>query len=211
MVTADPRFRPCAGPTGPDALITTGPSTGPQKGDVAREHKPGLDRLRRPGPFRDAHGVRRPRRDARGVVVRAGAPVLFGATGDLARKKLFPALYHLAAAKRLGVPVVGVASSDWDDARLRRYAIEAVEAAEGRVDGPVLDELGGGLAMVSGDYRDPGTFAALGRRQFRARDSQLWCNQEEPPGVVYGREEPWVLTIGCSWRQPCRTWTWSIR
>ncbi len=42
--------------------------------------------------------------------MRAGALVLFGATGDLARKKLFPALYHLAAAKQLGVPVVGVAS-----------------------------------------------------------------------------------------------------
>src|SRR6266536_3675432 len=136
----------------------------PEKGDVAREHKPGLDRLGRPGPLRAAHGVRRRRRDAGGVVMRADALVLFGATGDLARKKLFPALYHLAATKLLGVPVVGVAFSDWDDARLRRYAAEAVEAAEGRVDGPVLDELGGGLAMVSGDYRDPATFAALARR-----------------------------------------------
>lgn len=44
--------------------------------------------------------------------------VLFGATGDLARKKLFPALYHLAAAGRLNLPVVGVASSAWDDSKL---------------------------------------------------------------------------------------------
>ncbi len=64
--------------------------------------------------------------------MRAGALVLFGATGDLARKKLFPALYHLAAAKQLGVPVVGVAVSDWDDARLRAYAIEAVPAGRAR-------------------------------------------------------------------------------
>jgi len=96
--------------------------------------------------------------------MRAGALVLFGATGDLARKKLFPALYHLAAAKQLGVPVVGVAVSDWDDARLRAYATEAVQAAEGQVDGRVLDELAGSLRMVSGDYRDPATFAALARR-----------------------------------------------
>jgi glucose-6-phosphate 1-dehydrogenase len=97
--------------------------------------------------------------------MRADALVLFGATGDLARKKIFPALYHLAAAKQLGVPVVGVAVSDWDDVRLRAYAAEAVQAAEGgQVDEPVLDELAGGLAMVSGDYRDPATFAALARR-----------------------------------------------
>ncbi len=96
--------------------------------------------------------------------MRAGALVLFGATGDLARKKLFPALYHLAAAKQLGAPVAGVAVSDWDDARLRGYATEAAQAAEGQVDGPVLDELASGLAMVSGDYREPATFAALARR-----------------------------------------------
>ena len=96
--------------------------------------------------------------------MRADALVLFGATGDLARKKLFPALYQLAAAKRLGVPIVAVAVSDWDDARLRAYATEAVGAAGGQVDGPVLEELAGGLAMVSGDYRDPATFAALARR-----------------------------------------------
>jgi glucose-6-phosphate 1-dehydrogenase len=102
--------------------------------------------------------------DAGAVVMRADALVLFGATGDLARKKLFPALYHLAAAKQLGVPVVGVAVSDWDDARLRGYAAEAVEAAEGHVDGPAVKELAGGLAMVSGDYRDPATFTALAGR-----------------------------------------------
>jgi glucose-6-phosphate 1-dehydrogenase len=94
----------------------------------------------------------------------ADALVLFGATGDLARKKLFPALYHLAAAKRLGVPVVGVAVSDWDDAQLRGYATGAVQAAEGQVGGPALDELAGSLMMVSGDYRDPATFASLARR-----------------------------------------------
>jgi glucose-6-phosphate 1-dehydrogenase len=94
----------------------------------------------------------------------ADALVLFGATGDLARKKLFPALYQLTAANRLGVPVVGVAVSDWDDAQLRGYATESVKATAGQVDGSVLDELAGSLMMVSGDYRDPATFAALARR-----------------------------------------------
>ena len=61
--------------------------------------------------------------------MRADALVLFGATGDLARKKLFPALHRLAAVKQLGVPVIGVAVSDWDDAQLRAYAAEAAGAA----------------------------------------------------------------------------------
>jgi glucose-6-phosphate 1-dehydrogenase len=108
--------------------------------------------------------------------------VLFGATGDLARKKLFPALYRLAA-KQLGVPVVGVAVSDWDDARLRAYATEAVQAAEGQVDGPALKELAGGLAMVSGDYRDPATFAALARRLAEAGAARPVYYLAIPPGL----------------------------
>ena len=97
-------------------------------------------------------------------MMRADALVLFGATGDLARKKLFPALYHLAAARCLGVPVVAVAVSNWDDTRLRAYATEAVDAAKVEVDGTALKELADSLAMVSGDYRDPATFAVLARR-----------------------------------------------
>ena len=96
--------------------------------------------------------------------MRADALVLFGATGDLARKKLFPALYQLAAAKQLGVPVIGVAVSDWDDTQMRAFATQAVQAANGHVDGAALDELVTGLAIVSGDYRDRSTFAALASR-----------------------------------------------
>jgi glucose-6-phosphate 1-dehydrogenase len=104
-----------------------------------------------------------PGQQVSGRPARADALVLFGATGDLARKKLFPALYELAAAKSLGVPIVAVAVPDWDDARLRSYATEAVQAGGG-VDGEVLGDLVVGLAMVSGDYRDRATFAALARR-----------------------------------------------
>jgi glucose-6-phosphate 1-dehydrogenase len=115
--------------------------------------------------------------------MRADALVLFGATGDLARKKLFPALYHLAAAKRLDVPIVAVAFSDWDDAQLRGYATEAVAAAVGQVDGPVLDELVRGLVMVSGDYRDPATFAALARRLAEAGAARPVHYLAIPPGL----------------------------
>ena len=52
----------------------------------------------------------------------ADALVMFGITGDLARKKLFPALYALEADDRLHVPIVGVARSDWTRDELRDYA-----------------------------------------------------------------------------------------
>jgi glucose-6-phosphate 1-dehydrogenase len=95
---------------------------------------------------------------------RANALVLFGATGDLARKKLFPALYHLTAAGRLRLPVVGVAASEWGDAELRRYAADSVRGAVEDVDTATLAQLTGRLAMVSGDYRDAGTFSSLAKR-----------------------------------------------
>jgi glucose-6-phosphate 1-dehydrogenase len=95
---------------------------------------------------------------------RADALVLFGATGDLACKMLFPALYRLAAAGQLDVPVIGVAASDWDDAALARYAADAVEATEQTVDKAALSRLRDALAMVSGDYREAATFDTLARR-----------------------------------------------
>ncbi len=98
------------------------------------------------------------------TVGRADALVLFGATGDLARKKLFPALYHLAAAGRLDLPVVGVASSDWDDDRLREYAVDAVRTAVDDVDAAALERLISRVAMVSGDYRAADTFSSLAKR-----------------------------------------------
>ena len=55
----------------------------------------------------------------------ADALVLFGATGDLAKRKLFPALYHLERTGQLHVPVIGVARSDWTDAAFCEHAKEA--------------------------------------------------------------------------------------
>ena len=88
------------------------------------------------------------------------ALVLFGATGDLAKKKIFPAIYRLQARGLLDIPIVGVASSEWDDETLRRYAHDAV-AAKTDVDPVVWDRLASRLCYVSGDYRDEGTFRAI--------------------------------------------------
>jgi glucose-6-phosphate 1-dehydrogenase len=97
--------------------------------------------------------------------VRSDALVLFGATGDLARKKLFPALYHLTAAGRLDLPVVGVALSDLDgDDAFRDQAREAIEAGVDEVDDKALTGLLQRLRLVNGDYRSAATFTELAGR-----------------------------------------------
>jgi len=91
----------------------------------------------------------------------ADALILFGITGDLARRKLIPALYELAAAGELDIPVVGVAGRSWDDAALRNHARQAIEATGITVNGKVFDQLASRLQYVAGDYRNPATFQAI--------------------------------------------------
>ena len=92
---------------------------------------------------------------------RSDALVLFGATGDLAHKKIFPALYRLEADDRLDVPVVGVASSEGDDdllrAKVRASVAELVDDAEPAV----VERLVARVRYVSGDYRSAGVFDDL--------------------------------------------------
>ena len=95
---------------------------------------------------------------------RADSLILFGITGDLARKKLFSALYDLTAAGRLDMPVVGVASRDWNDEALRLHAREALEATGRLVADDVFVRLAANLCYVSGDYRDPATYADIAKR-----------------------------------------------
>lgn len=94
----------------------------------------------------------------------ADALILFGITGDLARKKLFAALYDLTEAGRLDIPVIGVASRGWDDQTLRREARTALEASGRAVDDAVFDRLASNLTYVSGNYKDPATYAEIARR-----------------------------------------------
>ncbi len=88
----------------------------------------------------------------------ADAVVLFGATGDLARKKLFPALYRLAKRGRPRIPIVGVARSDWDDDQLRDHAREAAAADVGTLESAAFAEcfcaLAGGDLHLALPHRD---------------------------------------------------------
>jgi glucose-6-phosphate 1-dehydrogenase len=114
---------------------------------------------------------------------RADALVLFGATGDLARKQLFPALYRLAARGQLDCPVVGVAATAWSHDELRDHARGAVERAVPDTDEAALAAFLAGLAMVSGDYRDPETFQTLATRLAEAGAEHPVHYLAIPPGL----------------------------
>src|SRR5499433_4204417 len=88
------------------------------------------------------------------------ALVFFGATGDLAYKKIFPALQAMVKRGHLNVPVVGVAKAGWNLDRLRARARESLEQ-HGGVDAVAFEKLCSLLRYVDGDYQDPATFKAL--------------------------------------------------
>ena len=92
---------------------------------------------------------------------RSDALVLFGATGDLADKKIFPALYELAKGGALDVPVVGVAGRNWSLAQLRDRVKDSVERSGGIDDSSALHRLLSLLSYVSGDYNDQATYTAI--------------------------------------------------
>jgi len=93
---------------------------------------------------------------------RSDAIVLFGASGDLAKKMLFPALAQLAQDGRLPAQVVGVAASDWDDEGLRKHARQSIaEHGSDHVDSAAVTQLLDALSYVRGDYRDDQTFVRL--------------------------------------------------
>ena len=90
------------------------------------------------------------------------ALVFFGATGDLAYKKIFPSLQAMARRGELDVPVIGVAKAGWTLDQLRNRAQESVEKYGG-LDRDAFAGLSERLRYVDGDYKDPATFATLRR------------------------------------------------
>ncbi len=90
------------------------------------------------------------------------ALVFFGATGDLAYKKIFPALQGMVKRGHLNVPVIGVARSGWNLDQFRARALDSLEK-HGGVDPAAFEKLCGLLRYVDGDYEDQATFQALGK------------------------------------------------
>lgn len=93
--------------------------------------------------------------------MKADVLVLFGATGDLAKKKLFPALYDLEDLGELDVPIIGVASSKWSQKVFHENAEQAVRARKSDVNEPILEKLLKEMKLIVGDYENPETFQKL--------------------------------------------------
>jgi glucose-6-phosphate 1-dehydrogenase len=99
---------------------------------------------------------------------------MFGATGDLAKKKLFPALYNMAASGFLNVPVYGVASTRWGHAEFLKHAIDGVTAAIKDPDSSVIEKLNSSLELIVGNYESPELYEEL---------AQVLKDKEKP--VIY--------------------------
>ena len=99
---------------------------------------------------------------------RSDAIVFFGATGDLARKQIFPALHGLVREQDLSVPIIGVAKEGWTVEQLKARASESLAEHGTPADDASLKRLLELLRYVDGDYNDPKTFSALRRELGKA-------------------------------------------
>jgi glucose-6-phosphate 1-dehydrogenase len=98
---------------------------------------------------------------------RSDTLVFFGATGDLAYKKIFPALQAMIKRGHLDVPVIGVAKAGWNLDQFRARVHDSLEKHGGGADAAAFDKLSGLLRYVEGDYNDPATFQEI-RKQLKS-------------------------------------------
>ncbi|MGD9902185.1 MAG: glucose-6-phosphate dehydrogenase [Vicinamibacterales bacterium] len=110
----------------------------------------------------------------------ADALVVFGVTGDLAYKQIFPALHAMVRRGALDVPVLGVARAGSSVEALRDRARESIEA-RGRLDADAFAKLSGLMHYVGGDYEDPGTYTRL--REALGTASRPTCYLAIPPSL----------------------------
>jgi glucose-6-phosphate 1-dehydrogenase len=122
------------------------------------------------------------------------ALVFFGATGDLAYKKIFPSLQAMLKRGHLDVPVIGVAKSGWNLDRFRARAKDSLEK-HGGLDPAAFDQLSGLLRYVDGDYKDPATFQAIRGQLGSARRPAHYL---AIPPVLFGLVVEQLAKSGCA-------------
>ncbi|HEY1777364.1 MAG TPA: glucose-6-phosphate dehydrogenase [Solirubrobacteraceae bacterium] len=114
-------------------------------------------------------------------VKEADVLVIFGITGDLAKKMTLRALYRLEARGMLNCPIVGVAADDWSIERLREHADDAIAASGERVVPKIFDRFAARLSYVSGDFGDPATFERVAKALGKAKRPVYYL--EVPPAL----------------------------
>ena len=122
------------------------------------------------------------------------ALVFFGATGDLAYKKIFPSLQAMLKRGRLDVPVIGVAKAGWTLDQLKARAKDSLEK-HGGLDAEAFSKLSGLFRYVDGDYNDPATFAAI-RKELG--DAKRPAHYLAIPPVLFGKVVEQLGASGCA-------------
>jgi glucose-6-phosphate 1-dehydrogenase len=122
------------------------------------------------------------------------ALVFLGATGDLAYKKIFPALQAMVKRGHLNVPVIGVAKASWNLDQLKERARDSVEK-HGGLDGPAFEKLSGLLRYVDGDYNDVETFQAIRKELGSAKHPAYYL---AIPPVLFGLVVEQLAKTGCT-------------
>ena len=122
------------------------------------------------------------------------ALVFFGATGDLAYKKIFPSLQAMLKRGHLNVPVIGVAKAGWTLDQLRARVHDSLEK-HGGADPAAFDKLCGLLRYVDGDYKDPATFQSI-RKELGA--AQRVAHYLAIPPTLFGFVVEQLAKSGCT-------------
>jgi len=122
------------------------------------------------------------------------ALVFFGATGDLAYKKIFPSLQSMLKRGKLNVPVIGIASTAWSLDQFKARARDSLEK-HGGLDTAAFEKLAGLLRYVGGDYTDPATFVAL-RRELGS--AQRPAHYLAIPPVLFSKVVEQLAASGCT-------------
>ena len=128
------------------------------------------------------------------IKAESDALVFFGATGDLAYKKIFPALQAMVKRGHLNVPVIGVAKAGWTVEQLRARAQDSLEK-HGGVDTAAFEKLTKLLRYVDGDYQDPATFGAV-RQQLK--DSHCPAHYLAIPPQMFETVVKQLAQSGCA-------------
>src|SRR5438132_12188608 len=122
------------------------------------------------------------------------ALVFFGATGDLAYKKIFPALQAMIKRGHLDVPVIGVAKAGWNLEQLRARAHDSLEK-HGGINPAAFEKLCGLLRYVDGDYNEPATFQSLRKELGSAQQPAHYL---AIPPVLCGMVVEQLAKAGCT-------------
>ena len=155
------------------------------------------DRLRGADAARSATMKKKGDDMADSTMTTADVLVVFGITGDLAKKMTFRALYRLEARDMIPCPIVGVARSEWSDDELRAHARQAIEDSGEAVDQEVFRRLAARLSMVSGNYDNPDTYAKVAAAIKGRHDPVFYL---EVPPSLFGRVVEGLSAVGLTER-----------